>query len=48
MPEQERWLAYSVTRNDELIQSIKDRVLMCRSWLEEYDILVKSKLGRIN
>lgn len=48
MPEQERWLAYSVTRNDELIQSIKDRVLMCRAWLEEYDILVKSKLGRIN
>jgi len=48
MPEQERWLAYSVTRNDELIQSIKDRVLMCRAWLEEYDILVKGKLGRVN
>lgn len=48
MPDQERWIAYSVIRNDELIQAIKDRVLMCRAWLEEYDILVKSKLGRIN
>lgn len=48
MPDNERWIAYSVTRNDELIQAIKDRVLMCRTWLEEYDILVKGKLGRIN
>jgi len=48
MPDNERWLAYSINRNNELIQAIKDRVLMCRAWLEEYDILVKSKLGHIN
>jgi hypothetical protein len=48
MPDNERWIAYSVNRNDELIQAIKDRVLMCRAWLEEYDSLVRGKLGRVN
>jgi len=48
LPDAERWVAYRFERDDEFIQAVKDRVLMCRAWLEKYDIELKSKLGRIN
>jgi len=48
MPVNERWIAYNVSADIELIEAVKERVLLCREYLERYDILVKSKLGRIN
>lgn len=48
LPDAERWIAYQVNANPDLIEAIKHRVLLCRAYLEQYDISVKSKLGRIN
>ena len=48
LPTNERWIAYKVDANPEYIEQVKQRVLMCRVWLESYDILVKSTLGRLN
>jgi len=48
MPEVERWVAYQVSHQEELIQQIIDKVERCREWLVEYDALVKSKRGRVN
>jgi len=48
LPDAERWIAYEVKANPEFIEQVKQRVLACRTWLELYDISVKSKLGRIN
>ena len=48
MPDNERWIAYSVTRDHEVEQSIIDRVVLCREWLNQYDQLIKAKMGRVN
>jgi hypothetical protein len=48
MPENERWVAFHVHKNEELIQQIIDKVERCREWLVQYDALVKSKIGRVN
>lgn len=48
MPVSERWIAYKIKKDDAKIQAIIERVKMCREYLNEYDILIKSKLGRIN
>lgn len=48
MPDNERWIAYQFNYDIDKINAIKERVLLCRAYLERYDILVKSKLGRIN
>ena len=44
----ERWIGYSVDRDlvieAEMIQRVKD----CRVWLESYDKLVKTKIGRLH
>jgi hypothetical protein len=52
LPDSERWIAYELNFTDEQLQSyesaIINRVEMCRTWLNEYDKKVKSKLGRIN
>lgn len=47
MPDNERWIAYEVLANPELIEVIKQRVLLCRAYLIEYDILIKSKMGKL-
>ncbi len=47
MPVNERWIAYSIDSDTEFIEAVKERVLLCRDYLERYDILVKSKLGRL-
>jgi hypothetical protein len=48
MPENERWVAYQIKHDAELIQQVIDKVEQCRLWLNEYDALVKSKVGRVN
>lgn len=48
MPENERWLAYNVPADDLFILEVKKRVDMCRLYLNEYDKLIKSNLGKIH
>jgi hypothetical protein len=48
MPIEQRWIAYNVELNQEAIQSVIDKVVKCREYLEEYDLKIKSKLGKIN
>jgi len=47
-PINERWHAYTVNANPSYINEIIERVKLCRTWLENYDIEIKGKLGRIN
>jgi hypothetical protein len=47
IPENERWVAYSISHDHELIEAIIERVKMCRIYLESYDAIVKSKIGRM-
>lgn len=44
----ERWLAYEVIPTESDFEAIKERVRQCREYLESYDKLIKSKLGKIN
>jgi hypothetical protein len=46
LPEDKRWLAYTVTRDETLENMIVTRVLACREWLNKYHELVTSKLGK--
>jgi len=48
MPIEQRWVAYNVELNQEAIQSVIDKVVKCREYLQEYDLKIKSKLGKIN
>jgi hypothetical protein len=48
MPSNERWIAYNIDYNPEVIKSIEDKVIQCRAYLAEYDKLIKNKLGKIN
>lgn len=47
MPENERWIAYSVEANEDIIETLRKRVVMCREYLKQYDKDIKSKLGRL-
>ena len=48
MPINERWVAYNWESDSQLVQDIIDKVVKCREYLEEYDLYIKSKLGKIN
>jgi len=48
MPVESRWVAYTAHHDPLIIKEIQDRVILCRKWLTEYDIKMKSKLGKIN
>ena len=48
MPSNERWIAYNIEYNAEIIKAIEERVIQCRAYLDEYDKLIKNKLGKIN
>lgn len=48
MPLNERWVAYNMESDPELVQSIIDKVIKCREYLEEFDLKIKSKLGKLN
>lgn len=45
LPPNERWIAYEVIPTKEDFEAIYDRVIKCREYLTEYDMLIKSKLG---
>lgn len=47
IPDNERWVAYEVLHNPELIDAVIERVKQCRIYLEGYDAVVKSKLGKV-
>lgn len=47
MPDNERWFAYNVTHDSSRIQEVIERVKACRIYLEGYDAVIKSKLGRV-
>jgi hypothetical protein len=48
LPANERWLAFGFARDLEIEAQMKERVELCREWLEEFDSEVKKKLGKIN
>lgn len=48
IPEDERWIAFSVKADEEIINEVIERVKLCREYLVNYDKLIKSKLGKIN
>ena len=48
LPIEERWVAYSFERDLEIEEKIKDRIIKCREWLDNYSGEVKKKLGIIN
>jgi hypothetical protein len=48
LPNNERWIAYELNYDVNKINAIKERIEQCRVYLNEYDKLIKSKLGRIN
>lgn len=47
IPESERWVAYYIYKDPNLIQAIRDRVQLCRVYLANYDKQIKSKLGKL-
>jgi hypothetical protein len=47
LPDNERWIAYEIERDEAIESKIIGRVLECREWLTEYDKLVKSRMGRV-
>ena len=48
IPENERWIAYEILANEEKIKAIQKRVIECRKYLIIFDLLIKSKLGKVN
>lgn len=48
MPLEERWVAYNVESDSQLVQEIIDKVVKCREYLEEYASKINNKLGKIN
>lgn len=47
MPDNERWLAYNIVADKERINLVIERVKQCREYLDNYDKLIKSKLGTL-
>ena len=47
LPDSERWTAYQVLHSDEKVQEVIERVKACRIYLEGYDSIIKSKLGKV-
>jgi len=48
MPINERWIAYKVPFDVKRIELIKQRVIQCREYLEEYDKRIKEGLGKLH
>ena len=48
MPLEERWTAYNLESDSQLVQEIIDKVVKCREYLEEYASKINNKLGKIN
>lgn len=47
MPAEQRWIAYETPARPDLIEEVKSRVELCRTYLIEYDEKVRAKVGRI-
>jgi hypothetical protein len=47
LPNNERWIAYKINYDPVLIEQIQARILMCRIYLEQYDLFIKSKIGKL-
>ena len=45
---EERWTAYNLESDSQLVQEIIDKVVKCREYLEEYASKINNKLGKIN
>lgn len=45
LPDNERWLAYSVHANPDRIEQVRERVKLCRVYLSQYDSFIKARLG---
>lgn len=48
MPINERWVAYNIKHDPELLQAIIDKVIKCREYLNEYHNKISNKLGKLN
>lgn len=52
LPDNQRWIAYQIEYDAaalaDLFEQIKARVILCRAWLDDYDTLVRGKMGQIN
>jgi len=48
MPLNERWIAYNLESDSQLVQEIIDKVVKCREYIEEYASKINNKLGKIN
>lgn len=47
LPDSERWVAYQVLHDQSKVDEIIERVKQCRIYLEGYDAIMRSKLGRV-
>lgn len=47
IPENERWHAIEYAYDAEFINALQKHVNECRAWITEYDLLLKSKLGKL-
>ena len=43
-----RWVGYEFKLDEAFIESVVEKVKLCRDYLSKYDTLVKSKLGKIH
>lgn len=48
LPENKRWIAYQIDRDETIENMIITRVLECRKWLDLYDAEVTNSLGKIH
>ena len=48
MPDNQRWVAYTVNEDKEFINQVIERVKLCRKYLVEHDLKIKNKIGRLN
>lgn len=48
LPENKRWIAYEIDRDETIENQIITKVMNCRIWLDAYDKLVNERIGRIN
>lgn len=47
LPDNERWIGFTVPENPNRIAEVRTRVDLCRKYLSWYDGVVKSKLGKL-
>jgi len=48
LPPTERWVAYQINHEPQIIEAIIERVKLCRLWLIDYDKQIQKYIGKIN